>query len=79
MRKRFRSGVNIHMTSSFLGTEIRSDHDLMIMTVRVRFELARKPSQPKLRFDLEKFSDPHVACMFQATIGGGGGTYRSEG
>ena len=69
-RKRLRPGVNIHMTRSFLGAEIGSDRDLMMMTFRVRLKKTRKPNQPKLRFDLEKLRNPHVAYTFQATIGG---------
>ena len=41
-----------------------------MMTFRVRLKKARKPNQPRLRFDLEKLRDPDVACTFQATIGG---------
>ena len=41
-----------------------------MMTFRVRLKKARKPKQPRLRFDLEKLKDPDVACTFQATIGG---------
>ena len=32
VRKRFRSGVNIARTRSFLGADIGSDHDLLMMT-----------------------------------------------
>ena len=70
LRKRFRSGVNIHRTKSFLGADIGSDHDLVLMTFRVRLKKARKPNQPRLRFDPEKWRDPDVACTFQAMIGG---------
>ena len=70
MKKRFRSGVNIHRTRSFPGADIGSDNDLVMMTFRVRLKKARKPNQPRLRFDLEKLRDPDVACTFQATIGG---------
>ena len=70
MKKRFRSGDNIHRTSSFPGADIGSDHDLVMMTYRVRLKKARKPNQPRLKFDLEKLRDPDVACTFQATIGG---------
>ena len=31
---------------------------------------ARKPKQPRLRFDLETLRDPVVAYTFQAPIGG---------
>ena len=51
---------------SFPGADIGSDHDLAIMTFRVLLKKARKPNQPRLRFDLEKLRDPDVACTFQA-------------
>ena len=70
VKKRFRSGVNIHRTRSFPGADIGSDHDLVMMTFQVRLKMARKPNQPRLRFDLEKLRNPEVACTFQATIGG---------
>ena len=54
VKKRFRSGVNIHRTRSFPGADIGSDHDLVMMTFRVRLKKARKPNQPRLRFDLEQ-------------------------
>ena len=41
-----------------------------MMTFQVRLKMARKPNQPRLRFDLEKLRSPDVACTFQATIGG---------
>ena len=55
---------------SFHGADLGSDHDLVMMTFRVRLKKARKPNQPRLRFDLEKLRDPDVACTFQAMIGG---------
>ena len=69
MRKRFRSGVSIHRRRSFPGVDIGSDHDLVMMTIRVCLKNARKPNQLRLRFDLKKLKDPDVACIFQATIG----------
>ena len=69
-RKCFQSAVNIHRARSFPGADIGSDHDLVMMTFRVRMKRARKPNEPRLRFTLEKLRDPGVACTFQATIGG---------
>ena len=40
------------------------------MTFRVSLKKVRKPTQPRLRFDLEKLRDPDVACTFRATVGG---------
>ena len=70
MKKRFQTGVNIHRARSFPGADIGSDHDLVMMTFQVRLKIARKPNQPRLRFDLEKLRNQDVACTFQATIGG---------
>ena len=69
VKKRFRSGVNIHRTRSFPAADIGSDHDLVMMTFRVRLKKASKLNQPRLKFDLEKLRDPDVTCTFQATIG----------
>ena len=70
VKKRIRSGVNIHRTRSFPGADIGSDHDLVMMTFQVRLKMAREPNQLRLRFDLEKLRNPDVACTFQATIDG---------
>ena len=42
----------------------------MIMIFRDRLKKVRKPTQPGLRFDLEKLRGPDVACAFQTTVGG---------
>ena len=41
-----------------------------MITFRDRLKKARKSTHSRLRVDLEKLRDPHVACNFQATIGG---------
>ena len=61
MRKCFRS---------FPGADTGRDHDLVMMICGVHLKKARKPTQPRLRFDLEMLRDPDVACAFQATAGG---------
>ena len=68
MKKHFRSEVKILRTRSFPGVDIESDHDLVMMTSRVRLKKARKQNQSRQRFDLEKLRDSDVACTFQATI-----------
>ena len=70
MRKQFQSGVNVHRTRSFPGADIGSDHDLVMMTFRVRLKKTKKPIQSRLRFDLDKLRNPDMAGTFQATIGG---------
>ena len=41
-----------NVPSTFGFVNIQSDHDLMMMTFQVRLKKARKPNQPRLRFDL---------------------------
>ena len=60
---KIQSEVKIHRTTSFPAKDIGNDNDLLIMTFPVRLKKARKP-QPKLRFDLEEFRGPNVACNF---------------
>ena len=69
-RKCFRSRVNIHTPRSFPGEDIGIDHDLVMMTFRVHLKKARKPNQPRLRFDLEKLRNTDKTCTFQAARGG---------
>ena len=57
-RKPFRSGVNIARTRSFPGADIGSDHDLLMMTFRLRLKKISKPKHTRLKFDLEKLKDP---------------------
>ena len=49
---------------------VGSDHDIVMMTFQTRLKNSRKPTQPRIRFDLEKLNDPKVMGAFQATIGG---------
>ena len=69
VRKRFRSGVNIARTRSFPEADIGSDHDLLMMTFRLRLKKTSKPKHTRLKFDLEKLKDPNMLETFQAMIG----------
>ena len=70
VKKQYRSRVNIHRTRSFPEADIGSDHDLGMMTFRVRLRKTRKPNEPEIRINLGKLRDPDVACTFQGMIGG---------
>ena len=43
---------------------------MVIMTFQTRLKNSRKPTQPRIRLDLEKLNDPTVMSAFKATIGG---------
>ena len=69
-KKCFQSGVNIARTQSFPGADIGSDHDLLMMTFRLRLKKISKAKHTRLKFDLEKLKDLNVLETFQAMIGG---------
>ena len=62
--------MNIARTRSFPGADIGSDHDLLMMTFRLRLKKISKPKHTRLKFDLKKLKDPNVLESFQAKIGG---------
>ena len=66
VKRRFRSSINIAKTRSFPGADIRSDHELVIMT----FKLHLKRVNKQFKFDLDKLKDPTIAEAFEAMIGG---------
>ena len=70
VKKRFRSGIKTARIRTFPGADGGSDHDMVMMTFQTRLKNSRKPTQPGIRFDLEKLNDPTVMSAFQATIGG---------
>ena len=43
---------------------------MVMMTFQTRLTNSRKPTNPRIRFDLEKLNDSTVMSAFQATIGG---------
>ena len=55
---------------SFPGADMGSDHDLVMMSFRVRMKKTKIPTQSRLRFELEKLRNQDVASTVKATIGG---------
>ena len=70
VRKRFRSSVNIAKTRSFLGADIGSDHELVMVTFKLHLKRVKKLGHARIKFDLETLKDPDVAEAFHAMIGG---------
>ena len=69
VKKRFRSGTKTARTRTFPGADVGSDHD-MVMTFQTRLKNSRKPTQPRIKFNLEKLNDSTMMSASQATIGG---------
>ena len=70
VKKRFRSGIKTARTRIFPGADAGSNHDMAMMTFQTHLKNSRKPTQPRIRFDLEKLNHPTVVSAFQVTIGG---------
>ena len=70
IKRRFQSSVDIAKTMSFPGADIGSDHELVMMTFRLRPQRTRNQGSIRIRFSLEKLKDLNIAEFFRAKIGG---------
>ena len=55
VKKRFRSDIKTARTRTFPGADVGSGHG-MVMTFQTYFKNSRKPTQPRIRFGLEKLN-----------------------
>ena len=67
--RRFQSRVNIAKTRSFPAANLGSDHELVMMTFKLRLQRMKNQDSIRIRFSLEKLKDLNIAENFQATIG----------
>ena len=72
MTKRFQTGVVTNKTRTFPGADVGSDHDLVLMTMKIK--LCKTPRQKsnsvRIKFNLDKLNDPEIREEFKAKIGG---------
>ena len=54
VKKRFRPGIKIARTRTFPGADVGSDHDMVMMTFQTHLKNSKKPTQPRIRFDLRE-------------------------
>ena len=54
---------------TFPGADINSDHDLVMMTMKLKLKQTLRSHGSKLKFTLERLKVPKVADLFKATIG----------
>ena len=47
-------------TRTFPGADVGSNHDMVMMIFQTRLKNSKKPTQPRIRVDLEKLNDPPV-------------------
>ena len=67
---RFKSSINRAKTRTYPGADIGSDHDLVLLILKLRLKKKPQTTSPRIKFDLERLKDPAIADIFQAQIGG---------
>ena len=69
IRRRFKTSVKTAQTRSFPGADVDSDHELVMMTMKLRLNSAKKNKNIRLKFNLEKLQNPEIADAFKSTLG----------
>ena len=57
------------MTRVFPGADIGSDHDLLIMAMKVKLIRRQRKDHTRLRYDIERLKDTAILDEFRATLG----------
>ena len=68
--KRCHSEINGAKTQVFPGADVGSDHDLLVMTMKVKLTRRQRQDQARLCCDIEKPKDPTILDELRATLGG---------
>lgn len=68
--EKFKSSINKVRTRTFPGADIGSDHDMVLMTLKLKLKTHKKYGNTRIRISLDKLKDPQVAGIFEANIGG---------
>ena len=69
---KLKSCVQLQMkgTRTLPRADVGSDHDLMMMTIKVKLPKKCKEEAVCIKYDVEKLKDPNIAEQFKAQIGG---------
>jgi len=70
VQKRYQSSINGAKTRVFPGADINSDHELLMMTLKLKLKAQKKRQSTRIRYDLDKLKNPQILEEFQVTIGG---------
>ena len=70
IEKRHLSSLNLVKTRTFAVTDVGSDHDLVMTTLKTRLKKLKRKSNEVVRYDAKKLKDDNILSAFQADIGG---------
>ena len=61
VKRRFQSSVNIAKAKSFPGANIGSDHELVMIALKLCLQRVKNLGSTGIRFSLEKLKNPNIA------------------
>ncbi|XP_027212995.2 craniofacial development protein 2-like [Penaeus vannamei] len=67
--KKYQSRINGAKTRVFPGADVGSDHDLLMMTMKVKLASRRTENHARLCYDINKLNDTTIIEEFSATLG----------
>ncbi|XP_064625969.1 craniofacial development protein 2-like [Lineus longissimus] len=68
--RRFKSSIYMAQTRTFPGAAVGSDHDMVLLTLKLKLRRQQEQKIPQIRYDIGKLQDPAVAASFEAQISG---------
>ena len=68
--QRYKSSINKAKTRTYPGADVGSDHDMVLMTLKLKLKKNLKQNTPRIRFNVDKLRDPLIAEEFEANVGG---------
>ena len=68
--QKFKSRINKAQMSTFPGADIGSDHDMVLMILKLKLKKDQKKNNPCIRYDVKELKDPGTAAAFQPSTGG---------
>ena len=68
--RRFKSSINGAKTRTYQGADVGSDHDLLLLTIKIKLKRNNKTTNNRIKFDLEKLKDQSIVETLKAQLGG---------
>ena len=68
--RRFKFSINRAKTRTYPGADVGSDHDLVLLTIKIKLKKNYKSTNNRINLDLEKLKDTSIVETFKAQLVG---------
>lgn len=68
--RRCKSCIKVNKTRSFPGADIGSDHNLLMMTMKLKIKKVRRQPNCRIKYNLQQLKDTKCQEEFEVKIGG---------